>query len=347
MSRTNVTNSVKLLAKNGELINSGFTKKPVMPFNKEVISKKNRIKEWDNYVIQDDRFFVDLTILNMSYLAEIRISVIDLNHGFVYKRTSRLFNPQNSVLMASDFRKGVSDCKTKDAWVRFENHAGQRILKGYFKNFYKSKTYTGDLEFEFKIHKEPDESIVSANNFKDKKHFIYSQKINDLEADGSIIVNGKMYTFDKDLTFSNCLIARGVMPYSSRWEISTVNARDKDGNMVAFNLGRILGKGDKVEENIVFYDGKIEKISDIKVYNNKNGFKQNAMNTWTFYSDDGKLELFFEPILSVKQGVNWVVVRNKTNLILGSYTGKITLDNGKEIEIEKVMGFSETVKNKW
>ena len=75
-------------------------------------------------------------------------------------------------MLASDFRKGLSDIKTKDASFRFEIREGERILKGNFKNFYRSHTFTGDLEFEFKIHKEPEESIVSAYNFKDKKHFI-------------------------------------------------------------------------------------------------------------------------------------------------------------------------------
>jgi len=347
MSVSTLTNASTLLSNKGELVSQTFEKKVTMPFNKQTITNKLKIKEWDNYVIQDNNFFVSITVYNLTYLAEVRAIIVDLRNGFVYQNSSREFNPQGKVVVASDFRKGVTDCKTSNAWFRFEIRDGERYLKGAFKNFYKNKTFTGDLEFDFKIHSEPKESVVSSYKFKNRKRFIYSQKINDLDADGTITINGKLYTFDKDLTFASCLLARGAMPYKTVWDISAINSKDKDGNLIAFNLGRILGLNDKVEENVILYNGLVEKISNIRVYNNKKGKKANANGSWTFYSEDGKLELCFEPLIKINQGVNLFFINNKTTTILGSYSGKIILDNGQEVELDRTLGFSESVRNRW
>lgn len=337
----------KLLSEKGMLIEPRFSKKVIMPFNKENIKPTLKLKEWDHYVMQDNNFVVCLTILNQTYMAELRATVVDLRNGFIYSKSSRKWFPKDKVILASDFRKGVSDLRTKDANFRFEIKDGERFLKGYFKKFYRTHGFVGDLEFDFKVHSEPKECVVSSNKFKDNKHFIYSQKINDLDADGMFTVNDKIYTFDKDLTFASCLLARGVMPYNTKWVINSLNTKTYEGNLVAFNLGKITGKGATINENVILYNGKIEKVGDIRFYIQKEGIKTNYLGSWTFYSDDGKLELCFEPVLQVKHGVDLLFVKNRTRMVLGFYSGKLTLDNGTEVEIERSLGFSEKVSHKW
>lgn len=347
MSKTNLVKTKNLLDKKGRLIEPVFAKNLAFNFNKENMKSKINLKEWDHYVIEDNNFVVVLTILNQTYLAELRATVVDLRNGFVYSKASRKVFPKDKVILTSDFRNGVSDLKTKDANFRFEIRNGERYLKGYFKDFYKTHGFVGNLEFDFKVHSEPRESVVSANKFNSGKYFIYSQKINDLDADGMFTVKDKIYTFDKDLTFANCLLARGNMPYSTKWVINSLNTKTYNGDLVAFNLGKIKGKGVTINENVVLYNGLVEKIGDIRFYIQKEGKRTNYLGSWTFYSEDGKLELCFEPLLQVKTGVNLLVLKNRTRMVLGYYSGKLTLDNGTEVEIERSLGFSEKVSNKW
>ena len=347
MNKINLVKTKKLLNEKGCLIEPVFSNKLEFEFNKETIKSKFKLKEWDHYVVEDNNFVITLTIINQSYMAELRATVVDLKNGFIYSKSSRKLFPKDKVVLSSDFKSGISDLKTKDANFRFEIKNGERYIKGYFKNFYDKHGFVGDLEFDFKIHSEPEESVVSANKFNTNKHFVYSQKINDLDADGMFTVNDKIYNFDKDLTFANCLLARGVMPYSTKWVINSLNTKTYEGDMVAFNLGKIKGKGVTINENVALYNGRVEKIGDIKFYIQRNGSRTNYLGSWTFYSEDGKLELCFEPILQVKRGIDLLLIKNRTRMVLGYYSGKLTLDSGKEVEIERSLGFSEKVSNKW
>ena len=129
--------------------------------------------------------------------------------------------------------------------------------------------------------------------------------------------------------------------------INSLNTKTFEGDMVAFNLGKITGKGVTINENVALYNGKVEKVGDIRFYIQRNGRKTDYLGSWTFYSEDGKLELCFEPVLQVKHGVDLFFIKNRTRTVLGYYSGKLVLDNGTEVEIERSLGFSEKVAHKW
>ena len=117
--------------------------------------------------------------------------------------------------------------------------------------------------------------------------------------------------------------------------------------MVGFNAARIAARGDVLQENALFYNGKIEKINHVTCNIRKGNFKYNYLGDWTFYSDDAKLELIFEPIMQIKRGFNLLLLKNRSRLIVGYYSGKLKLNNGEEIEIRRSLGFSEKTDNLW
>ena len=97
----------------------------------------------------------------------------------------------------------------------------------------------------------------------------------------------------------------------------------------------------------MFYNGKVERIGNVRRFIQREGLITNYMGGWTFYSDDGKLELYFEPLREIKSKYNYLVIRNHSRQILGFYSGTIKLDNGKEIEIKNELGFAEKNSCRW
>ena len=75
-----------LLNDNGELLDHGYSKSLITTYNKENIKNKKRIKEWDYYLIGDNRFALCLTISNLSYVAVISASVIDYENRKHYDK---------------------------------------------------------------------------------------------------------------------------------------------------------------------------------------------------------------------------------------------------------------------
>ena len=342
-----IVEKTKLLKDDGTLNVVGYATTPLVEYNKEVIKKRNRIKEWDYYYIADDRFGLCLTISNLSYATAISVSVIEFYTRGQFNKTSVALFPKNKPILAETSTAGVSMAKTKDADFRFETKNGKRYLTGVYKNYYPENGLNRDLEFEIELSNEPEESMVKVTPFAKKHQFYYNQKINCMTASGKFTYKGKTYVFDERYSLATLDWGRGVLPYSSLWYWASMQAKTHEGNYIGFNLGKAFGDNTDATENMIFVNGKAHKVGEVKINIRREKRKRDYMGTWTFYSDDGKVELMFEPILDRYAPFNALVLAFLPHQVFGKYSGKLILDDGSSLEIDNIPGFAERVVNRW
>jgi len=347
MSQKQIEQIDNLLKDDGTLNHAGYSKKMLLRYNKEAVKKRSRLKEWDYYYITDGRFALGVTIGNLSYAGVISAYVVDFNNKQTYSKSTSVMFPKKDILMNETSANGETSFKTNKADFKFEIRNGERFLNGRFVNFYNDNGQNRDLEFDIKIKNEPEESMVKVTPFKNKKHFSYNHKIVGMQAEGRITFKGKIYVFDNETTLATMFWSRGVLPYKSTWYWASMQAKTRTGNIIGFNLGKSLGYDTDATENMIFVDGKVHKIGGIKIYIQKEGFRTNYLGTWTFYSDDGRIELIFEPYIQKKKGFNALIFKHKPNQVFGKYHGKVILDDGQEIDFENMPGFAERVDNRW
>ena len=72
------------------------------------------------------------------------------------------------------------------------------------------------------------------------------------------------------------------------------------------------------------------------------------MDQWEFTSDDGRVEMRFDPILDRSARASAAgIVKSDQHQIFGKFTGLAILDDGTEIFVKDFLGFAEEVENKW
>lgn len=339
-----ITESQDLLDVNGFLNQDGYSKKMIVNYNKENVKKKKRLKEWDYYFVGDSRLALCLTISDLSFAGVISASVVDFVNRKHYDKTSISLFPKEKVELPLTSGKGKSHYKTKDAEFTFLVENGKRHLFGKYKNFYSKQKQ--DLEFDIELFDEPEESMVKVTPFKNKNHFYYNQKINLIKAVGFFTFKGKRYEFNSASTYATLDWGRGVLPYNTKWYWASMNA-NVFGDAVGFNFGKALGDNTQATENMIFFNGKAHKIGRVDINIQRKNKKRDYMGEWTFYSDDGRVELVFEPILDRYVPFNALVLAFIPHQVFGIYSGKLVLDDGRVVVIENKLGFAERVVNRW
>lgn len=335
----------ELLDDNGSPKHIGYQNKMSLRFNKENIKNTRRIKEWDYYYVSDGTMGLCLTISNLSYAAVLSASVIDFARQTHYDKSSIVMFPKTKLEMPVSPSKGKVHYETKDAMFTFETDGENRRLFGTFKNFYK-KTTERDLSFNVIVSNEPEDSMIKVTPFKNKQHFYFNQKTNCMSGEGEFTYLGKKYHFDKTQTFVTLDWGRGVLPYRSTWQWASLNA-NIDGKKLGINLGNEFGDNSLSSENMLLYEGKCHKLADVDIYiRKKNGFRK-YREPWTFYTNDGKLELMFEPIVDRYVPFNLGFLAFIPHQVFGYFSGKVMLDSGEILEIKNQLGFSERVRNRW
>lgn len=339
-----ILKSDDLLDGSGNLKEPGFAKTALPIYRRDAIKANAlRIKEWDYYLIANDDFGVALTIADNSYMGLDSISFLHYREGWEKTLSfMQLLTFGKKKLPASSDTGDIS-VQGKTYHISFKHDGDKRILEFHVENFKDGQPFSGTIN----LFDEPEQCTVIATPFDKAGHFYYNRKINCLRADGKVTLSGQDYLFEHDDSFGVLDWGRGVWTYKNTWYWGSASGL-VDGIPFGFNIGYGFGNTSAASENMVLYNGKAHKLSQV-TFNipQKADGSEDYMNPWTFTSDDGRFEMTFKPLLDRASKTSLFILVSDQHQVFGRFSGQVTLDSGSIIRIHDFLGFAEKVKNKW
>ena len=280
-----IMNSSLLLDKNGNLNEPGFAKQLLLEYDRtQVKGGFLRLKEWDYYLIANPHFAVALTIADNSYMGLDSISFLWFDEQTEKTVSKMQILTRGKKRLPESSKSGNIQSKGKGYQVSFAHEDGKRILDFCMADFQDGLPIKGRLI----LSDEPKESMVIATPFEKKGHFYYNQKINCMSAEGTVTVKGQDFFFSKEDSFGVLDWGRGVWTYKNTWYWGSGSGL-VDGVKFGFNIGYGFGNTQAATENVLFYDGIIHKLSEVKFeIPFKEDGTENYMKPWKFSSDDGR-----------------------------------------------------------
>ncbi len=340
--QTEITTPSELLDENGELVNVGWMRKPLLKYNRQRIKAPwFRIKEWDYYAILTEDYGIAFTIADLGYIGFNNATLLDFkNKNFIPKDFVKLL-PGGRMQLPPSSTEGETIFETKHAYIKFLHEKGnKRIIQVKIHKFQKKNELEGEIVL---TQPEDHESITLVVPFpKPKGYFYYNQKINCLQASGYVKLGGTTYEFKKNKAFGVLDWGRGVWPYSNEWYWGSASGM-VNNELFGFNIGYGFGDTSKATENAILYKGKVHKLDQVTF----NIPEDNFLKPWSFTSNNGRFEMNFTPILDRNSKLNLVFLKSIQHQVFGKYSGKVILDNGEEITVNNLIGFAEKVINKW
>lgn len=333
----------KLLGEDGNLLQAGYATSLVKEYNPENIkTSKMRIKEWDYYYIGNDQFGLALTIVDNYYMGLGSVSFLDFKNKDFITKSEMTILPKGKTNLPRSSKVGDVFFKKGKLLLEFYNDGKVRKLQGSMKKFKGDE----EISFEVLLSDEPEDSMVIATPFHKSKHFYYNQKINCLRAEGKFTIGQQEYLFTKDTTTAVLDWGRGVWTYSNTWYWSSLSAI-VEGITLGFNFGYGFGNTEAASENMLFYNGRAYKVDQVSFEIRR--YKKGAylyLEPWKIFSNDGKVDLVFEPILDRFDDTNALILRSYQHQVFGKFSGTL-LFGEKKMEIKDLVGFAERVQNRW
>jgi len=339
-----ILKSSVLLDENGNINEPGFARTLILNYNRaQVKGGYLRLKEWDYYLVCNEHFAVALTIADNSYMGLDSISFLRFDEKTEKTVSKMQVLTRGKKQLPTTSKTGDVQAKGKGYQLSFIQDKGKRILDFHMADFDEGMPIKGQIT----LWDEPKESMVIATPFEKKGHFYYNQKINCMNATGTVNVCGKDYLFSEEDSFGVLDWGRGVWTYKNTWYWGSASGL-VDGIKFGFNIGYGFGNTQAATENVLFYDGVIHKLSEVKfeIPCKKDGVEE-FDKQWKFSSDDGRFELDFVPVLDRAACLNALIIASDQHQVFGYFSGKVILDNGKVIQLDRFFGFAEKVMNKW
>ena len=339
-----ITTSAPLLDEKGNLREPGYAKRLLPIYRRaDIKAPVARIKEWDYYLVANDHFAVALTIADNGYMGLDSVSFLQFDEGWQVTRSPMRAFPMGRTGLPETSAAGDTASSGKRHALVFRHVPGGRELTFRMEDFLNRDTIEGHLL----LTQEPEESMVICTPFDKPGHFYYNQKINCMRAAGTVRIGAQTYNFAPTDSFGVLDWGRGVWTYHNTWYWGSASG-ELDGAPFGWNIGYGFGNTSAATENVLFYDGKIHKLGEVKfeIPMDEDGF-EDFMKPWVFTSDDNRFYMNFTPVLDRSAFMSAGVVLSDQHQVFGHFTGRITLDDGTVLPVRDFFGFAEKVENKW
>ena len=342
--QTEITTPGALLNEKGDLARPGFSRALVQEYRRaDVKVSPLRIKEGDYYLGTNGKFALALTVADNGYMGLDSVSLLDLEEGWEITKSPMKAFTNGKVCLPESSERGDVHSAGRNYSILFKNEGDRRMLIAQMKNFGPE----GSLYAKVTLTDIPAESMVIATPFDKPGHFYYNQKINCMRAEGWIELGDRRFELTKDKFFAVLDWGRGVWPYHNTWYWGSASG-ELDGVPFGWNIGYGFGNTGAATENVLFYDGRIHKLSEVRfeIPMDEDGF-EDFMKPWVFTSDDNRFYMNFTPVLDRSAFMSAGVVLSDQHQVFGRFTGRITLDDGTVLPVRDFFGFAEKVENKW
>ena len=344
-----------LLDSEGEIADPGWSRSQVWKYcRKSIKAPAFRIKEWDYYMVlhdggEEDSYAVCFTISDDGYVGLQSVTLLCLNQEHPWEHTETVLNvfPMGKFKLPESSDYGTTCYEDKRLKMEFCKTEVQREITCEFKDFYEGKPLSAHIVLE-----QPNmDTMVIATPWDQKHCFYYNQKINTMCARGAVTYDGKEYEFHADKDFGTLDWGRGVWTYDNTWYWGSGNTW-VNGHKVGFNIGHGFGNTSAATENVIFYDGIVHKLDDVRIEitHDVDLYDMDSphyMEPWKISESNGRFEMEFVPILDRSAKMDFKVIISDQHQVFGRMSGQMILDDGETVTLDRALCFIEKVHNKY
>lgn len=344
--QTEITTPLNLLDAQGHLVQPGWARQPLWRYGREAIRAPQwRIKEWDYFCVlsTDQKFGLTLTMSDLGYVGLFAICFLDFERGFFHQvDTLRLF-PLGKTGFPTGSDEGTLRFGDAKLQLEFQYHQGRRVLTFSAPGLVNG---CGDKGLHGSVTLAQDPELQSMNIatswVQNRKAFYYNRKVNCMPASGGFTIGQRAYDFAPERDFGTLDWGRGHWTYKNRWYWGSASGHSQ-GHALGWNIGYGFSDRSPASENMLLVDGVAHKLAEVTFHFDANDYTR----PWQFSSSDGRFEMQFTPLLDRHANINLGLVRSVQHQVFGHYTGTVVLDDGRILDVQRMLGFAEDVLNWW
>ena len=340
MPQTEITAPVSVLNEAGRPNNFGWARSPLFIYDGSLLrAPSRRISEGERYVLISPDHLVLFEIQDDGYLGYAFISVVSLKNK--NRSTQTFITPFSlgSFKLPADSNSGIIKHRYKKAFLNFINmDGGVKIIKVDVPRF----GHRFSLRGEVVLSPPPNaESLFTHMPWRGKRDaFSYSRRSPFYSAEGVIQFGITEIVFTRGSGWGIFDWSRGVRPQTDISFRAAACGLTKECQ-VGFSVGYNSADSAMGTENAFFLNGKLHKLDQVSFH-----IPSGRLDPWRFTSNDNRLEMSFVAKQERDENHQMFFYSQKRRQFFGSFSGKVTLDDGSEFSFKDIMGMAERRKSR-
>jgi hypothetical protein len=304
------------------------------------VIKALKVKEWESFIIHDDRYLLQIRFCNMKYHRFALVMMYDCqtNERLEYLKVI----PGGGWRMPLSLDNASVDSFSDGFFLRIHSWLDIKsvMLEIDIKNTRKRPTFTAYMVFDF-AEGEPTPMAVSLL-FSERRNMYAYKAITAVK--GDIVSGGKHIHLSPDKTSGLFCDFKGYYPRKKHSTWCSALGFDGENRRFGFSFGENQTKEPySNNENALWIDGKLTPMPPVKITRNIKDEKN-----WVIQDMEGMVDLVFNP-KEPEKSIRKTVFSSYTSVLfgyhyenpLGCFNGLLVDADGKELPVKDAWGIGE------
>jgi hypothetical protein len=297
------------------------------------ILRDSRIKEWETFIIQDDRFCLFALLANLKVYRWAQVVLYDKNTK--ERLRFRKMIPFSGWRMPRSLANGSVDSRSWGFFFRIHDWLDADTIKldMDIEATRKRLSFTAHVEY---VMDRPAFTPMTVSLLFDERRSMYAFKTL-APVRGDMVFGGRHIALNPEHTTGFFGDFKGYYPYLMQSVWCTGMGFDEEKRRFGFSVNESPIKDSfKNNENALWIDGRLTPLPPVKI--TRNG---GSPPDWIIQDMEGMVDLVFTPQEMIRSNFKLFLTRADYETPLGFYNGSLIDSQGEKIRLRNLWGMGE------
>ena len=295
--------------------------------------KSLRIKEWESFIIQDDRFYLQARLSNLKYFRTALVIAYDRETKDLVEFKKII--PGGGWRLPHGLYNASVDSRSRGFFFRIHSWLDAKSIKLELdiKKTRFRPAFTAHATFDFTAGKN---TPMAVSLLFSERRSMYAYKAM-TAVEGDVVSGGRHKRFHAAKTSGLFYDFKGYYPYRMRSSCCSGMAFDEKNRRFGFSLGENQAREPyKNNENALWIDGKLTPLPPVRI--TRSGGPDSE---WIIQDLEGMVDLVFTPQEFRRNVGNYIFSALDNEYGLGHFNGLVVSAEGEELPVRNAWGTGE------
>jgi len=304
------------------------------PYRFPLISwaKDYRLKEWQRFIVQDDRYIFGALLANFKLYCLAPVQLYNKETGDLFQFMKLL--PGNGWRLPNSLANATAGSRARKFFFLIHNWLDADTIKLELdiKARRERPAFTVDLGYTMNRDIIP----MAVSLCFSAQRSMYSFKAA-APVRGDIVLGNKRINLDPARTTGIFCDCKGFFPYRMRNTTAAAMDFTSDGRRFSFYLAENQAREtNRNNENALWVDGRLSPLPPVRVT-----MPEGVDSDWIIQDLEGMVDLIFTPKAHNNGSVRMLLSNAEYNTPLGVFNGMVATSDGEQIQVRNVWGMGE------
>ena len=306
-----------------------------------------RIKEWEYFNVQDDRFLLSIIFCNAKYFRAALVQLYDRikNERYAFKTAK----PGNGWKLPQSLCNSSVDSQSPEGFLparkvsdfHFHIHswldADTVKLDMSIEASRRRPSFTAHLAYKTNDITPIAVSLMMGGRQHDQR-IMYAYKT-PAPVSGKMVFAGKQFIFNQENCSGFFCDYKGFFPYRMQTTICSATGFFNENERFGFHIAENQTRGtNRNNENALWVNGQLTLLPPVLIT-----MPGGLDSQWVIQDVEGMVDLTFTPISYNKNGIEWIIINAEVNTPVGYFNGMLVTSEGRKMQIKNLLGLGEKI----